>query len=108
MAWPRRPPPLSTAAPLTSTPARSPRFATPATTRFEKSAAMAPSAHTDTVFLTDALIGELVGFHEVDHDIWSIEFGPVELGRYDARRHRLHTGGATGPTRFNEETRNEQ
>lgn len=64
--------------------------------------------HTDTVFLTDALIGELVGFHEVDHDIWSIEFAHVELGRYDARHHRLHTGGATGPTRFNDETKDEK
>lgn len=63
--------------------------------------------HTDTIFLTDALIGELVGFHEVDNDIWSIEFAQVELGRYDARRHKLHTGGVTGPRRFVDETRNE-
>jgi putative transposase len=63
--------------------------------------------HTATLFLTDALIGELVGFHEVDHDIWSVQFAHVELGRYDARRHRFHTGGVTGPTRFNDETKDE-
>lgn len=34
------------------------------------------------VFLSEALIGEPVGFQEVDQDLWRIEFGPFPLGFY--------------------------
>lgn len=55
---------------------------------------------TDTIFLTHALDGEWVGVHEIDDGIWSIMFTSVELGRYDERTGRFHTGGAMGPRRF--------
>lgn len=37
------------------------------------------------LFLTEALIGERVGFEEVDDGIWTVNFASVEIGRYDAR-----------------------
>lgn len=57
--------------------------------------------HTATIFLSDALIGEFVGLHEVSDGLWSVQFADVELGRWHQRQQRLYTGGAMGPRRLN-------
>lgn len=44
----------------------------------------------DMVFLSEALRGERVGLLEVDHQRWSVYFGPVLLGRYNERDRYLH------------------
>lgn len=59
--------------------------------------------HTATLFLTDALIGETIGIHEIDDGLWSVQFADVELGRWSDRDHYLYTGGAMGPCRLNRE-----
>jgi putative transposase len=51
---------------------------------------------TQTIFLTHALEGQVVGLHEIDDGIWSIVFSDVELGRWDERRARFFPGGAIG------------
>jgi putative transposase len=56
------------------------------------------------LFLTTALAGQHVGWHEIDDGIWSIEFAGSELGRYDQRRHKFHPGGAMGPKAANKKT----
>jgi len=45
-------------------------------------------------FLSNTLGGEYVGLHEVHDDLWSIDFGNVELARYDVATKTMHTGGA--------------
>ncbi len=43
------------------------------------------------VYINHALAGECVGLEEIGDGHWRVCFGPVELGRLDARRpHRLH------------------
>lgn len=46
--------------------------------------------HTSRIFLSVTLAGELIGLVEEEHQIWSVYFGPVLLGRYNERAHRLH------------------
>lgn len=41
------------------------------------------------VFLSLALVGEDVGFHEVDDGLWTIHFGTTAIGRYDMRQRKL-------------------
>jgi putative transposase len=36
-------------------------------------------------YLTNCLVGELVGLEEVDDDRWKVCFGPIELGVFDVR-----------------------
>lgn len=47
------------------------------------------SLHGRTVFLSEALVGEIVGLEEVDDGLWTIYFGSVVIGRYDERRSRV-------------------
>ncbi len=42
------------------------------------------------VFLSEALVGEEVGFEEVDDGIWTIRFASVVLGRFDDRHRHIH------------------
>lgn len=49
------------------------------------------------LFLSRTFRGEYIGLHEIETGIWAIDYGPVELARYDERDGRLHTGGAHGP-----------
>lgn len=41
------------------------------------------------VFLSLALTGEDVAFEEVDDGLWTIRFGALAIGRYDARQRRV-------------------
>ena len=41
-------------------------------------------------FVSDALVGEPIGFQQVDNDCWILYFGPLELGHYSARHKKLH------------------
>lgn len=54
------------------------------------------------VFLSNSLADQHVGWHEIDDGIWSIHFAKTELARFDAKRGKLHPGGATGPKVANE------
>jgi putative transposase len=45
------------------------------------------------VNLSTVLTREHVGFEPIDDGIWDVHFGPVRLGRYDERRHRLEPAG---------------
>jgi hypothetical protein len=42
-----------------------------------------------TIYLSQALAGELVGLQAVDEHSWRLYFGPVELAVLDARRWKL-------------------
>jgi putative transposase len=41
-------------------------------------------------FLSEALVGEPVGFEKIDDACWILYYGPIELGYYSARDHKLH------------------
>jgi putative transposase len=41
-------------------------------------------------FISEALVGELLGFEKVDNTCWVVRFGPVELGYYSEREKKLH------------------
>ncbi len=41
------------------------------------------------LFLTEVLAHELVGVEEIDDGVWDVHFGPVILGRFDARTRAL-------------------
>ena len=43
--------------------------------------------------LSTVLIGETVGFEPIDDGVWDVHFGPVRLGRFDERRHRIEPAG---------------
>ena len=42
------------------------------------------------LFLSNALIGEDVGFEEVGDGLWTVYFATVALARFDERLRRLH------------------
>jgi putative transposase len=42
-----------------------------------------------SLFLSESLAGELVGFEEYADGLWSVRFGSVELARFDERARRL-------------------
>jgi putative transposase len=42
------------------------------------------------LFVSEVLIGELVGLEESEDGLWSLYFGPLLLGRYDERDGDLH------------------
>ena len=46
--------------------------------------------HDKYLFISNVLIGEYVGFEEIDDGIWSLYFGPVLLARFDERQRRLN------------------
>ena len=41
------------------------------------------------VFVTKTLVGEPIGLQELDHDLWQVYFGPLDLGVLDARRGKI-------------------
>lgn len=41
------------------------------------------------VFLSEALVGEPVGFEEVDDGLWTVYFATVAVGRFDERQRRI-------------------
>jgi len=41
------------------------------------------------VFVSKTLVGEPVGLQELDHDLWLVYFGPLDLGVLDARRGKI-------------------
>jgi hypothetical protein len=41
-------------------------------------------------FVSESLVGEPIGFEQVDNTCWVAHFGPVELGYYSERDHKLH------------------
>jgi putative transposase len=47
------------------------------------------------LFLSNALIGEDVGFEEVGDGLWTVYFATVALARFDERHRRLHPIAAT-------------
>jgi putative transposase len=51
----------------------------------------------DLVFLSEALVGERVGFEEFDEDRFLVRFGPVELATLDCRGDRPSIGRLPGP-----------
>jgi putative transposase len=52
------------------------------------------SWHARALNVSKVLTGEDVGFEPIDDGIWDLHFGPVRLGRFDERVHRLHPVGA--------------
>ena len=51
------------------------------------------SWHSRGLSVSTVLIGEDVGLEPIDDGIWDIHFGPVRLGRFDERRHRVQPAG---------------
>jgi len=42
------------------------------------------------LFVSEALVGQQVGFEEVADGVWTVYFGTVALARFDERQHCLH------------------
>jgi hypothetical protein len=42
------------------------------------------------IFTSKTLSGERVGLEEIDHDIWSLYYGPVLLARFDEREMKFY------------------
>ena len=57
------------------------------------SAAGGISWHSRALSVSTVLIGEDVGLEPIDDGIWDMHFGPVRLGRFDERRHRIQPAG---------------
>jgi len=51
------------------------------------------SWHSRGLSVSTVLIGEDVGLEPIDDGIWDMHFGPVRLGRFDERRHRVQPAG---------------
>jgi transposase InsO family protein len=45
------------------------------------------------LFVSEALVGQQVGFEEVADGVWTVYFGTVALARFDERQHCLHHVG---------------
>ena len=49
----------------------------------------------ERIFISEALIGEPVGLHEIGDGLWLIHYGPIELGSIDHKgRFKRFAGGA--------------
>jgi transposase InsO family protein len=57
------------------------------------SAAGTISWHSRELTVSTVLIGEPVGLEPIDDGVWDLHFGPVRLGRFDERRHRVQPAG---------------
>lgn len=57
------------------------------------SSAGAISWNARVLSLSTVLTREEVGFEPIDDGIWDVHFGPVRLGRFDERRHRIEPAG---------------
>ena len=53
----------------------------------------------EKIFLSENLIGELVGLNRIDNDVWSIHFGPVPLATYHGFTRSIHRWGLYDPTK---------
>lgn len=51
------------------------------------------SWHSRGLSVSTVLIGEDVGLEPIDDGLWDLHFGPVRLGRFDERRHRIQPAG---------------
>jgi transposase InsO family protein len=51
------------------------------------------SWHSRPVTISTVLIHEDVGLEPIDDGLWDLHFGPVRLGRFDERRHRVEPAG---------------
>jgi putative transposase len=49
--------------------------------------------HSRRLSVSTVLIGEDVGLEPIDDGLWELHFGPVRLGRFDERRHRIQPAG---------------
>ncbi len=47
-----------------------------------------------SLFLSEALVGQDVGFEEVGDGVWTIYFATVALARFDERCHRIQRLGS--------------
>jgi putative transposase len=57
------------------------------------SAAGAISWQSRVLTVSTVLTHEDVGLEPIDDGIWDLHFGPVRLGRFDERRHRIEPAG---------------
>lgn len=51
------------------------------------------SWNSRVVSISTVLRREYIGFEPIDDGVWDVHFGPVRLGRFDERRHRLEPAG---------------
>jgi putative transposase len=51
------------------------------------------SWHSRVLTVSSVLIHEDVGLEPIDDGLWELHFGPVRLGRFDERRHRIEPAG---------------
>ena len=52
------------------------------------------SWHSRNITVSTVLIGEDIGLEPIDDGEWDIHFGPIRLGRFDERHHRIMPAGA--------------
>jgi putative transposase len=57
------------------------------------SAAGTISWHSRELTVSTVLIGEAIGLEPIDDGLWDLHFGPVRLGRFDERQHRVQPAG---------------
>jgi transposase InsO family protein len=57
------------------------------------SACGAISWKSRVVSISTVLTREQIGFEPIDDGLWDVHFGPVRLGRFDERRHRIDPAG---------------
>jgi putative transposase len=57
------------------------------------SAAGAISWQSRVLTVSTVLVHEAVGLEPIDDGLWDLQFGPVRLGRFDERRHRIEPAG---------------
>ncbi len=56
------------------------------------------SCHSCGLSVSTVLIGEDVGLEPIDDGLWDLHFGPVRLGRFDERRHRIQPASVLATT----------
>jgi putative transposase len=52
------------------------------------------SWHSRNITVSTVLIGEDIGLEPIDDGEWDLHFGPIRLGRFDERHHRITPAGA--------------
>lgn len=56
-------------------------------------AAGAIAWHSQPMTISRVLIHEHIGLEPIDDGLWDLHFGPIRLGRFDERRHRIEPAG---------------
>lgn len=51
------------------------------------------SWHSRNIVISTVLIGEQIGLEPIDDGEWDLHFGPIRLGRFDERTHRIDPAG---------------